>query len=335
MSSTKTNYDAVYKRLFSNPAMLEELMRFFVSETLADDLDFDEITGMETTTFSIDLEKREGDHLWKIERRSGRDFYLMFLLEFQSKNDFTMAVRIFSYAARLYDGLAKSQGNVEALSLPPMMAVVLYSGSSKWTAKRSFRELLELDATSEIWEDQPMLTYRLIEASSAEAHEESLVSLVFQLEHTRSEKAFAKHLMELKRLLRTWQNDEVFQDIVIWLEAVLSHKSHGLHPTAEQIEIFLESEEMSTHQLGIDVLFEKREEKGRAEGKAEGKIEGKFEGLQQMLEAMLTQKFGENEQRSALLAVISEDAWLEAPRVIFTAESEDAFWSALGVDQDS
>ena len=111
-------YDETYKKLFTNSVLVEELMRYFVDEKLANELDFTTLESLETTSYSQDLEKRENDRILKIKRKSGGELYLLLMLEFQSSNDFSMAVRILNYVARLYEEITKTHGNNASLSLP-------------------------------------------------------------------------------------------------------------------------------------------------------------------------------------------------------------------------
>lgn len=97
MSDNNAKYDETYKRLFTNVELLEEIIRYFISEELADALDFSKVDGLETTTFSQDLEKRESDRIIKIKLEDGEDLYLILMLEFQSSNDPSMVVRIWNY----------------------------------------------------------------------------------------------------------------------------------------------------------------------------------------------------------------------------------------------
>ena len=331
--SKSADYDGAYRRLFSNPELLEDLVRSFIGEEVAAKLDFGEVDAMETTSRTPDLEKREGDQIWRIRRVDGADFYLFLFLEFQSSNDFTMPVRLFSYTSRFYDVLMKQQGDVESLRFSPMFAVVIYNGVSKWSAKESFEELLDVDESSELWEYQPKLRYRLVDAARALPDKESMTSLIFQLEHASSKEAVGKRLDEFREKLVASGNASLIEDVAIWIEAVLERKPHGHSPTKEQIEHFLEGSTMGTHKLGIDLLFDRLEEeaseRGLAKGMEQGLEQGQKSGMRQVLGTLLEQKFGEDKERAARLALLDEDALRAASTLILGAETEDVFWSEL------
>ena len=89
-------HDETYKLIFSQRAAIEELVRHFVGEDLADELDFDTLEALPTDRISGSQVRRQLDLLWKIGFR-GSWLYLLILLEFQSESDYFMALRILTY----------------------------------------------------------------------------------------------------------------------------------------------------------------------------------------------------------------------------------------------
>jgi hypothetical protein len=88
------DHDALYHRLFSHPGMVAQLLREFVDEPWVDEL---ELAGMERISAKFHAsggERRDSDVIWRIPRRDGGDAYLLLLLEFQSRSDHWMALRV-------------------------------------------------------------------------------------------------------------------------------------------------------------------------------------------------------------------------------------------------
>lgn len=152
-----------------------------------------------------------------------------------------------------------------------------------------------------------------------------MTSLIFQLEHASSKEAVGKRLDEFREKLVASGNASLIEDVAIWIEAVLERKPHGHSPTKEQIEHFLEGSTMGTHKLGIDLLFDRLEE----EANERGLEQGQKSGMRQVLGTLLEQKFGEDKERAARLALLDEDALRAASTLILGAETEDVFWSEL------
>ena len=95
-------HDETYKLIFSQRAAVEELVRNFVGEDLADELDFETLEALPTDRISGGLAMRRVDLLWKTRFREGW-LYLLILLEFQSESDHFMALRILTYICLTYE----------------------------------------------------------------------------------------------------------------------------------------------------------------------------------------------------------------------------------------
>ena len=100
-------HDESYRLLFSNPEMVADLLRGYVSDEITRDLDFSTLERVNASFVSEELEKRESDMIWKL-RFKGRKLYVYLMLEFQSTQDHWMALRMFAYLALLYQEIQKN-----------------------------------------------------------------------------------------------------------------------------------------------------------------------------------------------------------------------------------
>ena len=129
-------YDRTYYNLFSNPEMVEDLLKSFVHEDWVDDLDFSTLELLNSKFISQEINKREGDLVFRIQTLDGKPRFLVILLEFQSTPDDLMAVRFMVYAGMLYQQLIK-EGKAEAGKLPPIFPLVLYNGDQTWRSAKT------------------------------------------------------------------------------------------------------------------------------------------------------------------------------------------------------
>jgi predicted transposase YdaD len=97
-------HDKAYRNMFTFPEMVEGLMRDFVSEDWIAQIDFTTLENCNSTFISDDLHERRDDIIWRV-RLNDEWFYIYLLLEFQSKNDPWMALRIMVYIGLLYQQL--------------------------------------------------------------------------------------------------------------------------------------------------------------------------------------------------------------------------------------
>ncbi len=97
------DHDNSYKRLFSEPAMVRDLLTEFVQEEWVDQLDLDSLEKVSGSYVSGDLRDREDDIIWRVRWGEGW-LYVYLLIEFQRTVDRYMAVRIWRSGKRCSSG---------------------------------------------------------------------------------------------------------------------------------------------------------------------------------------------------------------------------------------
>ncbi len=155
-------HDGSYRLLFSHPRMVEDLLRGFLPE-------ISHLSPLERRSeiyLSDHLDRREQDLVWRLRGSGGESVYL--LLEFQSRPDPQMALRISVYTGLLLQDLIRSRELSSSAPPPPIQAVVLYNGKVRWPGTSS--------------------SYRRLDAihDPLPADPGNLVVLLFELERSRS-----------------------------------------------------------------------------------------------------------------------------------------------------
>lgn len=186
MPASPIDYDGFYRRLFSHPEVVAQLLRSFVDGPWIKDLDLDAMERLNTKFHADTGERRESDLIWRIPRRDGHDTYLVLLLEFQTKAYRYMAVRVLTYASLLWEQLLREDRLPAKAPLPPLLPVVIYNGDTRWRMPRTVRALIGLPDSSALWRYQPDLRYHLIDAGAfsqaALQQRDNLPALWFRLE---------------------------------------------------------------------------------------------------------------------------------------------------------
>lgn len=100
-------HDELYKTIFAFPRMVEDLLRGFAARRWAGELDFSALRKLSSDYVSDDRLRRHGDNVWQVRFRDGRP--LLLVLEFQSRDDPRMALRILAYTSLLWR--KRSRGN--------------------------------------------------------------------------------------------------------------------------------------------------------------------------------------------------------------------------------
>ena len=134
-------HDENYKRLFAFPRLVEDLLRVVGESEWLEETDFTSLRKLSSEYVSDDLRRRHGDTVWQV--RLGRDWlHVLVLLEFQSRDDPDMALRILEYTTLLYRELGRNEALGRDGLRPPVLPIVLYNGAARWKAAREVRELI-------------------------------------------------------------------------------------------------------------------------------------------------------------------------------------------------
>ncbi len=282
-------HDKGYKKIFSHPQIIQDLLQGFVSEPWVAELDFSTLETVKDSFVSDDWRERHDDIIWRI-RWGPKWLYIYLLIEFQSTIDHFMAVRIMGYIALLYQYLIETQNLKASDKLPPVLPLVIYNGSQRWNAAEDISELLET-VPSGLEKYSPHLRYLLIDEgaygdSQLEPLMKNLVAAIIRLENTRSgenEKEVAlgiqKVLVSLIDLLKGSELAPLRRDIVTWLLRILLPKNVPNIPIPEVVEL---QEMNSMLYETIQNWYKDAEVRGEARGEAKlllNLLETKFGSL--------------------------------------------------------
>ena len=217
-------HDNGYKRLFSHPEMVADLLRGFVREDWVRDLDFSTLERVSGSYVTPELRSRESDIVWRVRWGQDRWLYVYLLIEFQSTVDPFMALRVLVYVGLLYQDLVQHRQLTTAGKLPPVLPLVLYNGTAPWGAVREVAELIE-EVPGGLEQYRPRLRYCLLdEAQIADSELESLRNLVaalFRLEKSRGPEDIQRILTALIEWLQEPGLAELRRSFTAWLVGVL------------------------------------------------------------------------------------------------------------------
>ena len=145
-------HDQSYKALFSHSLPVRDLLRDFVGELLEGGLewmqrlDFSTLEPLPTERIDPTLRGRANDIVWRVRFRDAEGgpewLRALLMLEFQSGIDWFMALRVQGYAVRLYESLWRDRRPGRGDRLPPVLAVVIYNGKSRWRASTAMAGLI-------------------------------------------------------------------------------------------------------------------------------------------------------------------------------------------------
>ncbi len=338
-------YDNAYKLLFSFPEMVADLLRGFVREEWVQEVDFSTLEQVNATLVSTDFRDREDDIIWRVRWRDGW-LYIYVLLEFQSRVERFMAVRVNAYVGLLYHDLVRKKIRTSARRLPPVFPVVLHTGDARWTAPRDVAELIEA-VPGGLEEYRPHLRYLLL--SESEFTEErlaqmgltrNLVAALFRLENSRTPDGFLRILEALREWLAAPEESELRQAFTTWLRRVLLPRRLPTVQIPElrdlgevqamiaerNIDWFREMRKDVLKDVREEVLKDVREEVLK-DVREEVLREGRQEGLAAVVERLMDQRFGPLDEatRQRIHAADGDTLMAWADKVLTAGRLEDIF----------
>jgi predicted transposase/invertase (TIGR01784 family) len=268
-------HDLRYRKLFSSPRIMQELLESFVDEPWVAELDFTTAERMDRSFITEGFKERESDLIWKL-RFKGETVYLYLLMEFQSTVDRFMALRVLRYVVEFYQHLVDSQHLVEGNRLPAVFPLVLYNGDSRWTAPEELGELIDVRIGREF---MPAFRYfKLAENEIPDATLEQLNNLVgaLFLVETMDPEELATRVESIVGMLKSEHEEEIGL-FGHWLANFFGNSEHpltvatgNLKEVRDMLATKLKQKEIEWTERGREEGLEKGREKGREEGREEG-----------------------------------------------------------------
>lgn len=273
------HHDHSYKLLFSHPEMIKDLLIGFVKEDWVTQLDFSTLEKVSGSYVTDTLQNREDDIVWRV--RWGETWlYVYLLIEFQSRIDTYMAVRIMSYLGLLYQVLIRQKAFTPEGKLPPVLPIVLYNGEKRWDATHNVADLIE-PLPGGLTRYRPELTYLLLDEGAIVAGPDwsdrtrNVVAALFRLEHNRDEQDLLGVLSTLVEWLKGPEQTALRRAFVVWIRRVLlPNRAPGVElPEFNDLQELHEVHDMLAERM--KKWPERWEQKGREEAlqEAEARIE--------------------------------------------------------------
>jgi predicted transposase YdaD len=261
-------HDLSYRLFFAHRRMIQDLLREIVGEQWVERIDLSSGERVDASFVSPRHENRESDVIWQFLRKDGGEpVYVYILLEFQSRPDPSMPVRLMGYESLFYQLLMAGQPAAGWRKLPLVIPVVVYNGREPWNVATDLGSMIgELDPSAEIY--RPQLRYRLVNEAAYSPEElaalDSPVADLFRIEKSRD---WFEVQSSVHRLRQSIPPDEASlrQAFETWLRKLilprlgLSQEEAAAVSTLEEIETMLAE---SIDRWNREIREEGRQEEG-------------------------------------------------------------------------
>jgi predicted transposase YdaD len=293
-------HDGFFKRIFSDPVHAAAELRAILPERVSQHIDWDSLQAVHASFVDAALNQRHGDLMFSARLLEGHEVYLWLLFEHQSTIDRWMPLRMLEMVVEFLKGWRKE--HPEALRLPAILPIVLYQGSTPWTAPRTLAELYDLSDQALRDLSEFLLSLRFVlddlrvtpddELMERSVGDLARVALVV-MKHVTSEHLLDRLVRlreEITRLLATEHGRIGLSGIVWYIESV--HPKLDRHAIIDRLRPVVAPEIAKTMDSYEKTLERMYIEKFTRLARDEGVQEGRQEGQQALLLRLLTRRFG-------------------------------------------
>ncbi|WXR62504.1 Rpn family recombination-promoting nuclease/putative transposase [Peptostreptococcaceae bacterium AGR-M142] len=284
-------HDQGYKNTFKNKDNMIDFLNSFIKEDWVKNIKKEDLVLIDKEFILSNFKDEEADIVYKVNV-DGEEVILYMLLEFQSKVDYRMPIRLFLYICEIYrmyldehdDNTKKQKG----FRLPPVIPVVLYNGENNWHVPRSFKEVIK---SHEMYSDYVIdFNYLLFDIHRMDDEElkkiANVVSTIFYLDKEDNIELIVKRLETIKGVIKRLQIDKK-KNLLRWIKNVIVENTSldNKEKLIELIDETIETQEvdMMISNMGrvINEGLEAKLAEGIMKGKLEGRLEGKVEGFEE------------------------------------------------------
>ena len=286
--------DSSSKLIFGNAQLCSQFLRNYIDIPLLKNVKPEDIEDVTERYVPMFTEERNSDTVKRIKLEGNNTLFFVSLIEHKTKVDYNVCMQLLRYMVyiwedyekemeRLKKGISKTKG----FRYPPILPIVYYEGSGKWTAARNLQERIMLDKVFEPF--TPGFFYKLIALSSysieelAEKNDElSLVMLINRLQSTAEFQELNLPDDYLKNL-----SEHSTEEVLGIVARVTATMLRQLNLPEDEVEGFTEQVKerkmavLFEHFKSVDIPAERKKarEEGWAEGLAEGHAAGHAAGL--------------------------------------------------------
>lgn len=251
-------HDKIFKDILQNKEEMEKFLKFFVKY----EIEAEKLELYNANYITKNFKYKQADIVYKIK---GEQIY--FLVEHQTKVDFSMAYRILNYCVEIMRCVVEGkQVNRSSFKYPRIIPIVLYTGKQKWTASNSFAKIQTEDKNFETKNIDAK--YQLIDINEYEIKEllkrKTMLANAMILEKCKSFEDVSNNLTMILKNTPKGKLRENLKRIVMFL-----YQNFNEEEKNKIIKIIEESEgeeNMLTAKRIIDAEFRKQRTEGIAEG---------------------------------------------------------------------
>lgn len=276
---SKTFKDKKHDKIFKDILQNKEEMAKFINTFVKYNVKAEQLEIYNSNFITEKFEYKNADIVYKI-----KDKEIYFLIEHQTKVDYSMPYRILNYCIEIIKNVVnKKEINRASFKYPKVIPIVLYTGSKKWTVSNLFSNIQVNDENNGT--NGVEAKYKLIDINNYEIsnllQENTLLTNVMILEKCKNKEDIIKNLELIIENNHGGKKYEELKRIIFYLYG------NRLNNNIKEFFKSIEESESEGKMLNAKRIIENELKKERREGIIEGKLEGILEGISQTIERMI------------------------------------------------
>lgn len=246
--------------------MVRDLLRDWVPGEGVREADFSTLERMPSSYVPQNRKQRHGDMVWRL-RLKDRWLWVYLLLEFQSRPDRWMALRMLVYLGLLAQDIVRRRDLVGG-KLSPILPLVLYNGQPRWQPATDIADLFTAPPPG-MASFRPRFAYHLIDEARLMLHPvtsvRTAVEALFRFEHNRTPDDLRQIIKALSALPGDPQQQDMRHSFTVWIKRLLRRK--GASASFAELDTINDLPETDTMLAEhIDSWFEEATRKGLEKG---------------------------------------------------------------------
>lgn len=280
LNDTKINneHDKIFRKILDN----KQEATYFINKTLHLKIKEEKLEKYNSSFVTNNLKNQESDIIYKL-----KDKKIFFLIEHQSKIDYSMSYRILEYESEIMkSAIDYKKLNQKEYKLPLVITIVLYTGNKRWDAKRYVRDKQE---KLEGYDESIFAKFNVVDVNEFDydvlINDKSFLYKAMLIEKARNNEELVNYLDNIVTKSNSYSDEN--KVILILIINLLLRKKIGEKKSNELVEILKGEDE---NMLAVLDMIEKDNKRIFRKGKKEGKIEGKKENQIRIAKKLLQMK---------------------------------------------
>ena len=295
-------HDSSSKLIFGNAELCSQFLRNYLDMPILKNVRAEDIEDVTERYIPMFTEERNSDTVKRVKISEKNILFFVSLIEHKTKVDYNVSMQLLRYMVYIWEDYEREMehqhkgiSKTKEFRYPPILPIVYYEGTGKWTAARNIKDRIMFHEAFEPF--TPGFCYKLIQLNSFSINQlvkkNDELSLLMLINRLQSTDAFRKlNLPEnyLKNLSEQ-STDEVLDIIAKVTASMLRHLNLPEEEVAEFTEQVKERKmgELFENFKDVDIPavrkkaqeqgWKKGWKKGHTKGRAEGLTDGRAEGL--------------------------------------------------------